>query len=1088
MESRTPKKLILIISLLLCFAGSYALGPGFFKDPAPSPDGSQICFVYENDLWLVPFNGGNAVRLTNTDASEWSPIWSPDGSQIAFNSNRESSTGIYTISPRGGSAELIYPDRFSVVDWFADGEHLLVARSSFELGTGFYKLPLTGERPTLLAEIGDSFASLSPDNTKIIFNRYGDPFREAYRGSLNGDLWELDLASGNYTRLTSTPTTERYVSHSYLNNEVYFCASDGSKFQLMKTRNGNFARAEMLSNFDYWSARDIKISRSTDRLTYEFFNEVWAYDPARAGRELGSGCFKVEINILEDQWQNSRRTSAMTNEFNEFAVSSDHLLVGFNYMYDLFAVPRKGGDAKQLSFDMNGASQLIFLKDNRTILMRRTQKGEDKLFTVKVDSVATEIKPVNWFGADSLIVESLYRDHSGLIVVIYRDRLRGGNIAWTDDDLTEFHTIPTPYAASSNITFSPDKSFAAFAVVRDDIWIRELYLYDLQNQELIKLMNDDQWIGSISWTPDSRSLLLGRGGDIYRLDLVPRDELEYDKNHWNEILRYVEETSPPEGGPEIDPSAETAVADSLAPAVEPLSEPIEPELAETTETPESPETLPESPEPVSHVTLVRENLRERLYPVVSHPNNGLYVLHVASDSVFYYISYPSDRSQGTEIFKINIYGKNNVQETNLGSGFGDALKVDTTIYYTQNHQLKSYNLESSTRREITASVNYEYDVNLLNRRVFEQVWGAFGLNFYDLNMHGQDWNAAFERYAPYLENVRNTNDLESIVDEMIGDVNASHTGFYPRQDVVYPSRSQAYLGLEFDYAERLPEGVRVRYVYPGTRLSYFYHLLPGEIITQIDGHRITSRSPLDSLLIDKIGKPIRLSVHRDSTTVEMIVPGLTWSQVRNLWYEDRVNLSTQQVNELSGGRLGYVHIPSMGEENWTEFIRDLFRDNADKEALIIDVRGNTGGRIHDQIISLLIKTPYGYSTSRRYSREKRYEPSRIWAKPSIVLVDEHSFSDGEIFPIIYQELKLGKVVGFPSSGAVIGTWEYDLIDGSSMRMPSTGWYKLDGTNMEGTGAQPDIVIEHTPNDLVKRNDLQLQRAITELLRELETGE
>ncbi len=1079
------KKLTLIIGLMLCFAGIYALGPGFSKDPAPSPDGSQICFVYDNDLWLVPFTGGNAVRLTNTEASEWSPIWSPDGSSIAFNSNREGFTGIYTISPRGGSSQLIFPDRYSVVEWFADGQNLLVARQSFELGTGFYKLPLNGERPTLLAEIGDSFASLSPDNRKIIFNRYGDPFREAYRGSLNGDLWELDLASGNYTRLTNTPTTERYVCHSYTGNNVYFCASDGSKYQIMRVRNGNFSQPEQLSNFDYWSARDIKIARRSDRMTYEFFNEIWAYDPARAGREPGSGCFKVEINILEDQWQNPRRTSTMNDDFDTFAVSSDHLLVGFNYMYDLFAIPRKGGDAKQLSFDMNGVSDLLFLKDNRTILMTRTQKGEDKLFSVTMDSVATEIKPVDWFGADSMTVERVYRDDSGLIVLIYRDRLKGGNIAWTDDELAEFHTIPTPYATSSNVAFSPDKSFAAFAVVRDDIWTRELYLYDIHNNELIKLLNDDRWIGSIYWTPDSRSLLMSRGGDIFRLDLVPRDELEYDKNHWNEILRYTEETDQVNYDREDGSYYEPQIPDSLAATTQPITEPVEPEV---TEAPVTPETQPEAPAPVSQVKLVRENLRERLYPVISHPSNGLNAVHVESDSVFYYISYPSDRSGNTEIFKINIYGNNNRQETSLGSGIGEAIKVDTTIYYSQNHQLKSYNLESGTRREIKATLDYEYDINLLNRRVFEQVWAAFGLNFYDLNMHGQDWNAAFERYAPYLENVRNTNDLESIIDEMIGDVNASHTGFYPRQDKTYPYRSQAYLGLEFDYSERLPEGVKVRYVYPGTRLSYLYSLRPGEIITHIDNHRISSRSPLDSLLIDKIGKPIHLTVQRDSTSVEMIVNGLSWSQSRELWYQDRVEQTKNKVNEASGGRLGYVHIPSMGSEDWTNFQRDLFRDNADKEALIIDVRGNTGGRIHDQIISLLIKTPYGYSTSRRYSREKRFEPSRIWAKPSIVLVDEHSFSDGEIFPIIYQELKLGKVVGFPSSGAVIGTWEYDLIDGSSMRMPSTGWYKLDGTNMEGTGAQPDIVIEHTPNDLVKRNDLQLQRAIEELLGELESGE
>jgi tricorn protease len=163
----------------------------------------------------------------------------------------------------------------------------------------------------------------------------------------------------------------------------------------------------------------------------------------------------------------------------------------------------------------------------------------------------------------------------------------------------------------------------------------------------------------------------------------------------------------------------------------------------------------------------------------------------------------------------------------------------------------------------------------------------------------------------------------------------------------------------------------------------------------------------------------------------------------------------------------------------------LFRDNHDKEALVLDFRGNTGGHIHDRIISLLIKDSYAYSSSRRYSLKQRNEPLRGIRVPTIVLVDEHSFSDGEIFPIIYQELGLGKVVGYPSSGAVIGTWQFTLLDGSQMRMPGTGWYKLDGTNMEGSGAMPDIIVENSMNDLLQGKDNQLERAIRELLKEIE---
>jgi tricorn protease len=203
-----------------------------------------------------------------------------------------------------------------------------------------------------------------------------------------------------------------------------------------------------------------------------------------------------------------------------------------------------------------------------------------------------------------------------------------------------------------------------------------------------------------------------------------------------------------------------------------------------------------------------------------------------------------------------------------------------------------------------------------------------------------------------------------------------------------------------------------------------------------------------------------------------------------LHYNDKIDKNKKLVRELTQDRIGYVHIPAMGNQDYENFRREVFRDNADKEALIIDVRGNSGGHIHDKLISMLNQRYYAYSSSRRYSGKLNPEPRGIWAKPTILLVDEHSFSDGEIFPTVYQELKLGKIVGQPTSGSVIGTWEFRLLDGSSMRLPGSGWYRLDGTNMEGNGVQPDILVENKPEELIAGKDSQLLKAIEEILKEL----
>jgi len=290
--------------------------------------------------------------------------------------------------------------------------------------------------------------------------------------------------------------------------------------------------------------------------------------------------------------------------------------------------------------------------------------------------------------------------------------------------------------------------------------------------------------------------------------------------------------------------------------------------------------------------------------------------------------------------------------------------------------------------------------------------------------------------------------------------------------------------LEFDWQNQPELGLTVRLVYPNSPLFAYHGLKEGDLLTAIDGVSIGSKTPVDKLLLGKEGRRITLDYLSDGEAKQAVLTGLSWSEIRELRYDYETGLSRKKVDELTGGRVGYIHIPSMGTEDYSNFLRDLFRDNVDKDALIIDVRGNTGGHIHDQIINLLNRQPYAWSTSRRYSGIQNLEPRKVWTRPSIVLADEGSFSDGEIFPTVYQELGLGKVVGQPSSGSVIGTWQYRLLDGSSMRMPGSGWYRLDGTNMEGTGVQPDILVEISPEEQIAGHDTQLLRAIEEILKEL----
>ncbi|MCB5245660.1 MAG: DPP IV N-terminal domain-containing protein [Candidatus Cloacimonetes bacterium] len=1043
------KRIVILVYLVIMCLSCLGLIPDFASDPAISPDGNQICFVYSNDLWLVPFQGGSAVRLTSTEAKEWGPVWSPDGKMIAFNSDREGSVYPYIIPANGGSATAVIEESYTISEWFNNGQYLLCTRSSLEFGTSFYQVPIDVSRPKLIAEIGDPYATLSPDNSCIVFNRYGYPYREAYQGSMAGDLWKIDLSSKTYTRLTYTPYTERYPRFSYVDDYLYFCASDSERFQIYRVKALDFSKVEQITHLADWSARDISLAHQNDRMVFEYFNEIWRWDP-----ETGIAA-RVEICIDEDMWIPDLHKEVVNNNIDNFAISSDELLVGFTYKYDTFFIPSKGGKVVQIDTGQTAIGDMEFLDDNRTLVLAKMDKGINKLYAVKCDSLM-QITSLDWFGADSLDVERLYKDPSGKWIVFYGDKQMSGKIAVADSNLTNIRPVNNSRAALNIFACDRNGDYGVYVTTREDVWIRELWLYDFNTGESKKIMNDDAWIRSMLWTPDNKSIIISRNNSIYRLDLVPRNEFEYEVDNWEEILN-------PEAiskAKQTETANENKMLDSLT----------------TTSTDAKSEN--------KELNIVWEGIEKRLYPILLETNRVLSAGKVIDDSTFYYISYAYDDTASYQLKKANIYGKNSKTILNMGRNISNLYWVGNTLYFLENGKLKAYNIDKRSLNDINANFDYSYSESKLNTRVFEQVWGAFGLNFYDPNMHNKNWNEMFQLYYPYAERARSIADIEQIVNEMIGEVNASHTGFYPRPEKTKSRPPQAYLGLELDYYQALDRGIVIKMVYPHTRLADYYQIQSGDTLLAIDGTYITPYSSVDKLLEGKAGKRINLSILQKGKIISAELNGLTWSEQRRLHYNYKIEKNKKLVRELTQDRIGYVHIPAMGNNDYENFRREVFRDNADKEALIIDVRSNSGGHIHDKLISMLNQKYYAYSSSRRYSGKLNPEPRGIWAKPTILLVDEHSFSDGEIFPTVYQELKLGKIVGQPTSGSVIGTWEFRLLDGSSMRMPGSGWYRLDGTNMEGNGVQPDIIVENKPEDIIAGKDAQLLYAIEEILKEL----
>jgi C-terminal processing protease CtpA/Prc/Tol biopolymer transport system component len=1031
----------------------YAFEPHFVTDPSLSPDGSEVCFVYDGDLWKVPFTGGKAIRLTSTASLEHGPCWSPDGSKIAFSANRDGQTYVYLIPASGGEAFPVSKESLTVCDWFPDGKALLCSKANLTWGTSLYKLKLDGTRPVIVTEIGDYFSALNAQGNKIVFNRYGDAYRERYRGSSNGDLWEYDLLTSTYNRLTDTDYTERYPRYSQQQDALYFCASDGARYQLFRVKNNNFLQREKLTSFDTWSVRDISIARTNDRIAFELFDTIWTYNPELPTDDQIA---KLDIEINEDNWKNIIREEIVSDYFDDFAVSGDELLIAFSYKYDLFVMPRKGGEVRQITFDQSGASNPVFLSDNRTIVFTKQVNGIPSLYKVRVDSVF-QVTGVDWYGQDHFYVDRIYPSSDFHWVIEYTDSLGSGRIAVADSSFTDIKPVLTDKVIATTFCSSPDGSMAVFATLRNDIYTREVFIYDFLSGSRKKIMSEDSWLYGLTWSADQKSIIYSKREDNYkicRLDLIPRDEYELETDSWKEILSKQEVKST---HPAINLASDKSVD------VMPLNK-VVPKL--------------------KYEQIDWYQLEKRVSTILE-VSDFIYSVQAIDDTSFYYIQEKRDKDSKSYLYKINVFGKHPSEIGSFPIGLQYQFINDKSIYYKEGVRLKSFSLKSKSRTEIANNFSYIYDQQLLNQKVFEQVWGLFGKNFYDPEMHENDWYLLYNRFKPFLQYAYNINVLEVIIEEMIGEINSSHTGFYPRADNRIPLKPAASLGMELDYRHVTTEGIRISRVYPGSALYQYFGVRDNAILLAIDNITLTPQVAIDSLLAGKVGKKLELTIRNiNGKEIKAIIRGLNWSQNRELWFRDKVDRLRQKTNDLSSNRIGYVLIPRMSGSEYNNFISEVFTQNADKEALIIDIRGNVGGRIHNELLNFLSLQPNAYTTSRRFGAEKTLTPGRTWTKPVVLLIDEHSFSDAEIFPQLFKEKGLGKVIGMPTSGSVIGTWEVTLMDGSSMRMPGSGWYRLDGTNMEGNGAQPDIRVEMDLNDLVADNDLQLAKAVEVLLEQL----
>lgn len=1025
------RKGVLLGLLLLVSMWLHGFEPHFAKDPDISPDGKEVCFIYKGDLWKVPFEGGVAIRLTDTKAPNYEPQYSPDGKNIAFVSSRDGYRAIYLIPANGGEITQVSAAGYGLLSWFPDGKSLLGSSYDTRLGMGFHRITLDGKRPQEITLVGGPFATVSNDGNSIVYSDRGHPYREAYRGSTNGELWKYDIKKGEYERLTDTEVTERYPVFSSINEQrLYYAKSDGEIFQLYRADNYDFKNEVQLTNFSTWSVRDISIARNSNRMVFEKFNEIWSYDDSSASKQKAK---KLNIEIREVIENGSMVRERVQNGFGDFEVSSDDKFMVFNYEYDLFLIPVEGGAVKQVTHNQMPIDGLKILNDNKTVVFNGRERGEGHLYKFSLDKI-DKIEQIGW--SKNIAITSVSETERGNYLIRYYLDKKEQRLALTDSLFSSFQPLEFNDYILNSYADRKNSRYIAYTDYDIEKGVFYLYLRDTQINESYLLYNSYKSFYNLTWGNDDRTLFITESGNIKRVDLYPYTDLADYKDPWQEILSEPSKSDSKKG------------ADS-----------------------EKREEYPE-------LRLELKGVESRITTIVDLPGYN-YILAVENDTTFYFVN----SAATTTIYKTNYKGKNREQIDSISDrNYYSFNKKSMTYYYNPGDMIHSVNLKSRAKSKVGNDFFYEYDLDDVRRQVFREVWGQFGLNFYDADMHGVNWEELYRKYEPYIEYCQDEEVLSNIIDEMIGEVNASHTGFSPKQRTENYYYTSGYLGAEFDFSQRLKKGIKFRKIFDSTLLKDVYKIEPGDLLLAINDHEITDSTDIEKLLFNTQKKKLKLTIKQGRKDLrELYVEGLTWREHNDLEYNDWVNSRREIVQDKSESKIGYLHIQRMNGASYSKFLEDFWNDNIKKDGLIIDVRGNGGGNISEELVEAISQKPLSYTSFRGLKGQKYKTPKRFYEKPIVVLIDEDSFSDAEVFPHLVQEQKLGTIIGMPTSGSVIGTFDIDLFDGSSLRIPRSGWWTLSGTNMEGNGVQPDIRVELTPADKLYDNDRQLDRAIDYLL-------
>ena len=1056
--------------------------PLWLRYPVISPDGQQIAFTYKGDIYTVPTAGGEAKQLTFHEAHDYQAVWSTDGSKIAFASDRYGNFDVFIMDAQGGPASrLTYHSNDEVPYTFShDDEHVifggvrqdLAEHRQYPAGSQpeLYQVPVTAGRVEMLFTIPMESVQTSKDGNQLIYHdkKGGEnEWRKHQESSIARDLWVYNQANGEHQMLTEYYGEDRNPVFSPDEKSIYYLSEASGNFNIHKLALDNPQENQQITEFENHPIRFLSISND-GMMSFSYDGELYTFSE-------GAQAKKVKVSIRTQDVSNPDSFISINGGVSEMDISPDGKEIAFIARGEVFVTSVDGKLTKRITETPTQERFVKFGPDGKSIVYAREEKGKWSIFQSKKTRADEP-----FFYAATLVKEEalLVNEEENYLPEFSPD---GKKMAYIENrktlkvmDLTSKESITLLTSdelfhmrdGDQYFTWSPDSKWL-LAVYRPTMPNAEIVLLDASGKEKMKNLTLSGYSDySPKWVNEGKQMLWfsnrdglkafatsgGSQSDVYSMFFTQEawDNFNLSKEEFD-LQKEIEKLNKKEDEGDKDDKKKK----------------------------KDKEDKEEKTEKVKDLKFDWNEIEERKARLTIHSSSlGDAVLSKDGEKLYYLARF----EKGMNLWSTELRTKETKLEISLDAR-GGSLQWDQkmeNLYLLSGGSISKIDTGKGKKEGIKIAGEMTLDKDAERNANFEHVWIRTKGIFYEPTLHNTDWDQLKVEYAKFLPHIGNGYEFAELLSEMLGELNVSHTGARYNKSIDNADAT-ASLGIFMDYTYK-GNGIRIAEIISGGPLDKAkLNIKAGMIIEQIDGEMIDGNKDVAIYLNRKANQFTALTVLDPNTKKreQLTVKPISLGEEFRLLYKRWVRSNQKEVEELSNGKLGYVHIPGMSDGPYRTTYEEMMGKYHDKEGVIVDTRFNGGG---DLVADLaMFFTGEKFLTYATEEREVGYEPTFRWTKPTLAMFNEANYSDGHCFACGYTDLKIGKTVGMPVPGTCsFAGWE-GLSDGLRWGTVPISAKNKAGEWLENNETKPDVQVKNMPGVVDKGRDQQLERAVKELM-------